>query len=169
MGLVQPTEGEILIDDININEINPESLRKAIGYMPQTAVLFKGTILDNLVMFDYQYEEKAKALCKQFGLSKLIEYFPDGYDTKVATQTTDTLPRGMQQQIVIIRALARDPSILLFDEADVTIDLEGDQKIKEFMQSIKGIHTLIIASHRPSVIALADKKFIITQSEVRQL
>ena len=165
--LANPTEGRILLDGTDIALIDPDSLRTVIGYMPQTAVLFKGTILENLVMFDMQLEARAKELCKAIGLSKIVEGFPDGYDTRVASQTSDTLPRGLQQQIVIVRALIRDPMIILFDEANITIDLEGDKRIRELLQKLKGNRTILIASYRPSILGLADKQYILEEGQLK--
>lgn len=169
MQLVKPTEGEILIDDRNLALFQPESIRKLIGYMPHVAQLFKGTIIENLTMFDTRYEERAKTLCKALDLSKIIESFTDGYDTKVATQTTDTLARGIQQQIMIVRALIHDPQIIIFDEADVTIDLEGDQKVRALLEQLKGHHTILIVSHRPSIMHLADKQYELVDGIMREI
>lgn len=167
--LQDPTQGRILIDDNDIAEIDPHSLRAAIGFMPEQAILFKGTILDNMTMFQEEYETRARNLARETGLARFIEQFPDGYDTKVGGQAAEVLPRGLIQHIVIIRALVRDPKIILFDEADTTIDMEGDKNIIGLLKLLKNNRTMILVSHRPSVTAIAHRQFVMEKGHLRLL
>jgi ATP-binding cassette subfamily C protein LapB len=162
-----PTSGHILIDGKNIDLLSPESLRQGIGYMPEQAVLFKGTILQNLTMFRDEYDVRARLLSRETGLSSYVEQFPDGYETKVGYQATATLPRGLIQHIVIIRALVSDPKIILFDEANITIDMEGDRRIIELLKNLRGKHTMILVSHRPSVLAIAHRNYLLEDGKLR--
>lgn len=165
--LVKPQSGKIFIDDQDIQTLDPVSLRRFISYMPQQAVLFQGTLLENLTLFEEQYETRAKQLCEKVGLLSFIEHFPDGYDTKIGTQSAEALPRGIMQRVVIVRSLIYDPKIILFDEANTTVDMEGDKKIRELLQNLSKNHTIIIVSHRPSIVALAQKQYVIEDGKLR--
>ncbi|KTD18585.1 toxin secretion ATP binding protein [Legionella lansingensis] len=162
-----PTSGRILIDGKDIVSLSPESLRHAIGYMAEQAILFKGTILQNLTMFREEYDVKARFLSRQTGLANYIEQLPDGYETKVGYQAAATLPRGLMQYIVIIRALISDPKIILFDEANIAIDIEGDRRIIELLKSLRDKHTMILVSHRPSVIAMAHRSYVLENGKLQ--
>ncbi|MDP1601752.1 MAG: ABC transporter transmembrane domain-containing protein [Legionella sp.] len=165
--LLLPSGGTLKIDGHDIMTLSPENLRRFIGYMPKQAILFQGTIMDNLTQFNPQYEGRAKELSEKIGLASFVEHFPDGYDTKIGTQNTDTLPRGIMQRIAIIRAVIRSPSIILFDEANMSLDMEGDKHIKEFLEGLRGEHTMIIVSHRPSILNIAEKHYIIENKMLR--
>lgn len=165
--LLKPMSGRILFDDLDSAMIEPASLHQQIGYLPQKTVLFQGTILDNITLFEDEYETRAKQLAEQVGLSSFVEHLPDGYDTKIGTQASETLPRGILQRIVIARALIHNPKIILFDEANVTLDMEGDKKLKELLEKLSKDHTIIIITHRPSISKLAQKHYVLIEGKLR--
>jgi len=152
--MIKPTSGEILIDDIKLNDFNLKSWRQKIGYIPQDIYLFDGTVGEN-VSFGYPYNEEKiidclkKAniydfLCQGKGLETLVG--EDGI----------LLSGGQKQRIGIARALYGDPEILIFDEATSALDLETENKIVEEIFSIGRDKTLIIVAHRPSMIKNCD-------------
>lgn len=170
LGFMQPNQGQIMIDNHNINELDISSLRKQIAYLPQEATLFQGTIIENLTMFAVdEYSDKAKKIADEVGIADLIEHLPDGYDTKLATQAIDALPRGFRQRIAITRALLHKPPIVLFDEANSAVDMHGDQAIKEMLAKLVGKCTLILISHRPSILNIATKQYEIKQGKLSQI
>lgn len=159
MGLLRPSKGKILIDGKDIFSSDLESLRKNIGYISSNATLFKGTILENLTMFDNNFEQNAIESVKNLGLIDMIEHLPDGFDTKVGCQSSEILSRGFVQSLSIARAMTKKPKIILFDEAGVTLDRSSIDKTIDFFKKIIGSHTIIIASNFPSLLDLGQTKY----------
>lgn len=156
MGAMRATDGHVLIGGQDINELDPNSVRRRIAYLPQHGVLFNGTILENLTMFKPELEEKALRIARLLGLDDVVARMPLGYDTSVGNGAYDTLPRGIKQRVAIARALMTDPVVLLFDEANAAMDSAGDKVLTEFLEQARGKRTLILVSHRPSLLRMAD-------------
>ena len=160
MNALKPSSGQILLDDTDIANCNPYGLRQQIAYLPQDGALFQGSILDNLTMFrDQSHLEDALGAAALLGLDKLISRLPRGYDTKVGDGAQDELPTGIKQCIVMARALAGKPRLVLFDEANKGFDRKHDAMLKDALAQIKGGPTMVLVSHRPSILALADRTF----------
>lgn len=157
MGAMRTSLGEVLVNDENINELDPTSVRRKIAYLPQHGVLFNGTILENLTMFQPELEEKGLRLARLLGLDEVVARMPLGYDTPVGNGAYDSLPRGIKQRVAIARALMSDPCVLLFDEANAAMDSAGDRVLTEFLNQARGKRTLILVSHRPSLLKMADE------------
>ena len=166
-GALRPERGQITIDGQDIADLQPEVLRQQIAYLPQSPVLFQGTILQNLTMFnDAVPVEEALEAARTLGIDSVIHRLPGGYDTRVGDGTADELPTGVRQGIVIARALVRQPRIILFDEANSGLDSKSDETLKEALARLKGGPTLIIISHRPSLVALADRRYDLTEGRL---
>ncbi len=157
MGAMRPTSGQVLMDGMDLNELDPSSVRRKIGYLPQHGVLFNGTILENLTMFKPELEDKALRMARLLGLDDVVARMPLGYDTNVGNGAYDSLPRGIKQRVAIARALMTDPVVLLFDEANAAMDSAGDRVLTEFLEQARGKRTLILVSHRPSLLKMADE------------
>ena len=133
MGAMRTSKGQVLIDGQDINELDPNSVRRKIAYLPQHGVLFNGTILENLTMFKPELEDKALRIARLLGLDEVVARMPLGYDTTVGNGAYDSLPRGIKQRVAIGRALMSDPDVLLFDEANAAMDSAGDRVLTEFL------------------------------------
>ena len=158
MGVLKPETGKILLDDEDIENYQLASVRQQIAYLPQKPILFKGSILENITMFEVKkYAEEAKRIAMHVGLNEIVSQLPKGYDTPVAESTADGLPRGVKQRIAISRALLHKPSLILFDEANTAIDMEGDRILKELVDKLHGRFTVLLVSHRPSFLKMADR------------
>ncbi|WP_367608131.1 peptidase domain-containing ABC transporter [Legionella sp. W05-934-2] len=155
-GIYKPNAGTVLIDTIDIQTIDPEWLHQQIAYLPQHSDLFNGTIIENLTLFDKSKIPEALDLVKAMGLEHIIHKMPDGYETKVGDQVLDTLHAGTKQQIVTIQNILKKPKIVLFDESNSALDFETDQKFIALLTWLKKRTTLIIISHRPSLLRIAD-------------
>ncbi|MDV7340302.1 ATP-binding cassette domain-containing protein [Terasakiella sp. A23] len=166
MGAMRTSQGEVLIGGQEINEIDPSSVRRKIAYLPQHGVLFNGTILDNLTMFKPELEEKALRMARLLGLDDVVARMPLGYDTHVGNGAYDSLPRGIKQRVAIARALMSDPVVLLFDEANAAMDSAGDRVLTEFLEQARGKRTLILVSHRPSLLRMADEVYDLNNGEL---
>lgn len=164
MGILRPTGGRILIDGKDTADIDPVTLRSQIGYMPQKGSLFRGTLLDNLTMFrDGEAIERAIDLSRAIGLEDVITRLPRGLDTRLAETSVETLPDGVRQRIVIVRALIDLPPIILFDNASASLDQVSDRQLATVLERYRGARTMIIVSHRPSLLRLCDRCYRIDE------
>jgi ATP-binding cassette subfamily C protein LapB len=158
--LYKPTSGNIKIDGIDLSQIDLDSYRNKIAFMTETGEIFTGTILENLTLFEPdKYAERAKELSRILGFHDFIEATPQSYDTMIGTGTIDIMSKGHKQLILIIRTLIKDPKIVLFDEANLALDVDSDIRLRKFLLSQKGKCTQILSTHRPSLIAMGDRHF----------
>jgi ATP-binding cassette, subfamily C, bacterial LapB len=159
-GILAPTSGRILYDGHDAAGYSELSIRRQVSYVSQHPVLFQGTILENLTGFsDGPAVDTALKIAGMLGIDEKIALLPDGFETRVGDDAADTLPAGMRQQISIIRAFAAKPAVVLFDEANASLDASDDARLREFLASLSGRTTLILASHRPSLIQIAHRRF----------
>lgn len=164
MGLHVPSAGQVLMDGQNIWEHDAVSLRSQVVYLPQQPVLFQGTLMDNLTMFRGDaYIDDALIMAEKLGLHEAVGRMPRGYETRVEHAANDGLPGGVRQRIALIRALTliEDPKLILFDEANTFLDQESDVRLLELLGHYRGKCTMVIVSHRPSFLALADTRYVI--------
>lgn len=160
MGLLHPDAGQVLYDGLDVSERDLYSLRRQIAFLPQSPALFRGSILDNLTMFqDGERVDEALAAAKMIGLHDKVRRLPAGYGAEIGDGATEQLPSGMRQMIVIARALASRQRIILFDEANSAFDSQSDAHLKHVLAALKGKTTMVLVSHRPSVLALSDRVF----------
>ena len=170
LGVLHPTCGRIMIDNHLASAYDPVSVREQIAYVPQHGVLYRGSILDNLANFSgAEAIDRALEVATAVGLDKLIARLPKGYQTEVGDSNVETLPAGTVQRIAIARALASNAPIILFDEADSFLDSEGSDLICRELKKRKGISTIVIVSHRSSLLRLADQVYNIEAGNLRQL
>ena len=150
------TKGEILIDDVNINKYKKNSLRNMFGVVLQDTYLFSGTIKENLRYgkLDATDEEIITA-CKISNADEFIKRLPNGYDTYIS-EGGGNLSQGQRQLLAIARAVLKDPSILILDEATSNVDTRTELKIQEAMISLMKNRTTFIIAHRLSTIRDSD-------------
>lgn len=161
--LIDPTEGEILIDGKNLKEHNLNNYRKFIGYIPQESYLFSDSIENNIgFAIDHPTHEKVVEYAKIADVDKNIVGFKDQYKTMVGERGV-MLSGGQKQRICIARALIKDPSIIIFDDSLSALDTETEQNILENIE--RKIHnaTSIIITHRESSAQSADKILNLTE------
>lgn len=159
MGLLTPSAGVVRIDGYDLRECDPLNIHHQVGYLPQEAVMFAGTFLDNLTMFRAERAEDALDIAKLLGLDNVAAGLARGYETVIGVGAEDQLPRGTRQRIAIARALVDKPRILLFDEANSFIDGAGDALLLDLLMRLKGRVTLIMVTQRPSMLRLSDRIF----------
>ena len=162
-GLLKPTRGQVLLDGQEASAFDPHSVRSQICFIPQNGSLFNGTILDNLTMFRGEdYADEALFQAERLGLNDIIAKLPAGYETMVGDGANDGLPGGVKQRITIARALALnpDPPLILFDEANTSLDRQSDEMLKEVLQTYCGRAAMVMISHRPSILKLADRVYV---------
>ena len=170
MGLVHPQEGRVLIDDRDLDAYDTKSLRTQIGIVPQIGELFNGTLIENLSMFQSGLpRERALAVAEKIKLTNFVARLPNGLDTKVGEGSINNFPKGVQQRIVFARALINDPRIVLFDNANTGMDMQSDKDVTDTLCDMKGKKTLIMVSHRPSLLVKCDTVYEIHNGSLRKV
>ncbi len=149
--------GEILIDDVPISHYNLTNLRSQIGYVPQDVFLFSNTIYNN-ISFGINNPDEYKIIqaAKDADVYENIMAFPNAFDTRVGERGI-TLSGGQKQRVSIARAIAREPKILMLDDALSAVDTKTENNILNSMKRIMKGRTTIIISHRVSSAKLANK------------
>ena len=157
MGLYKPTKGSIYINGIDIANYDSSVLRHLMGYVFQQAYLFKGSIKDNLTLFDtsISYDDMVDA-AKQVNLDSMIEQLPEGYHTPVG-YLGSLLSDGQKQLLAFGRTLIRKTPILLLDEATANIDSHTEKQIQASIENIRGSKTIVSIAHRLSTVQDANK------------
>lgn len=160
IGSLEQNAGDVLIDDHSLTDINMPHFRSQIAYLSPKGQIFKGTVMENLTLFSpLQQSDHVMALCRRVGLDKWVSQLPLGYNTIIGNHLDSDIPLGIQQRLCLVRALLLGPKILILDEANTNLDLEGDQDFMNLLQELKGLMTIIFITHRPSVARLSDRVF----------
>jgi len=153
------TQGVVAIDGRAVDLGWDRDLDSQIAMVSNASGIVAGSILDNLTMFGgARAIERVRHYSKIIGLEAAVNLLPDGYDTMIGNSIVNMLSSGLIQQISIVRALAREPAILIFDEAYSFLDRTTDPLVVEALAGMKGERTIIIAAHRPSYLSLADTR-----------
>lgn len=158
--------GRILYDNQDISEVTQESLRQAIGIVPQDTVLFNETILYNI-----QYakagasKEEVIAAAKLANIHEFIESLPDGYDTTVGERGLK-LSGGEKQRLAIARVILKGSPILIFDEATSSLDSKSEKVILEALSSVAQTHTTLVIAHRLSTITDSDQIIVMDKGRI---
>ncbi len=159
-GLYEPQFGGIFIDGMDTRQLDIDELRAAIGYVPQTCDLFYGTIAQNLRLANPTASERDLAQAAlDAGLLEEILAFSEGFETRLTDQLQRQLPGGVKQRLMLARAYVKSAPILLMDEPGNGLDREGDEQLMRKLQSLRGRSTVLLVTHRPSHMRLADKVF----------
>lgn len=159
-------EGIVKIDDRNIKDYALGTVRSQIGYVPQDVFLFSDTISGNVAFgMDVLSEERIRKAAEDADLLENIERFPNGFDTRVGERGI-TLSGGQKQRVSIARAIAREPKILILDDALSAVDTKTENAILNAMARIMKGRTTVIISHRVSSAKLADKIVVLDNGEV---
>jgi len=157
LGLLKPSEGQIFINNLPLDDKILFQWRKSIGYVAQESFLFNDTIRNNLLWTkpDATDEELWDAL-ERSSAAEMVQKFELGLETVVGDRGAQ-LSGGERQRLALARALVRKPTLLILDEATNALDPFNESKIIEALQGLKGTTTLCIITHKPEMLALADK------------
>ena len=164
-GKIAPTEGNIFLDEFNISEWDLTNLKGKIEYIPKQGTLFKGSILDNLTLFDHFRAFSATGAARLLGIDDDVAKLPLGYQTQVSHQTT-FLSSGLIQRICIARALVIRPRIILFDHTDDLMDPASSEIFKMVLDRLKGKCTIILVSDSSELNQLADRTFRLSMGKL---
>ena len=159
-------KGEILIDDVNINELDKDTIRGNITVISQSPYIFNMSIKENLKLVKPNLTNKEmKEVLKTACLYDFVESLPDKYDT-ILGENGITLSGGQKQRLAIARALIQKTEIILFDEATSALDNETQEKITKAINNMKKEYTIMVIAHRLSTIVNADKIFFLNNGKI---
>lgn len=166
--LYDVSDGEILIDGVNVKNMSFEQLRRSVAIVSQETYLFTGTIFENIAysMKNATYDEVVNAAIEA-GAHDFIMKLPDGYETLIGFGNRD-LSGGERQRLSIARALLKHPRILILDEATAAMDTATEQKIENAIDRLSGSCTTIMIAHRLSTLKNADKLVVIEDGKMHE-
>lgn len=166
MEFFEPTEGKILIDELDLKDVNIYEYRQKIGYVPQESVLFNLSIKDNLLWVKPNAtDDEIKRVLDLAHASEFISEFPEGINTIVGDRGGN-LSGGQRQRIALARAMLRKPEILILDEATSALDSESEKLIQEAINEIAKETTIVLIAHRLSTLSKADVIYVFQEGKV---
>jgi ATP-binding cassette subfamily B protein len=167
--LYDPTAGRVLLNGRDIRSCSPEERSQKIGFILQDPLLFTGTIRDNILYGNDRYlrdsDEQLLSLFTERGLDSLLARFDQGLQTKVAAGGT-TISLGQKQLIAFMRAVLRDPELLILDEATANIDTVTEQLLQQILDKLPPSTTKVVIAHRLNTIADADEIFFVNAGDI---
>ena len=160
------TEGELLVDGVNVKDVAQKDLRGIIGYVPQKGILFSGTIESNIKYADDSMsDEQMEKAAEIAQATEFIEGKPDKYQDPIA-QGGSNVSGGQKQRLSIARAIAKDPEIFIFDDSFSALDFKTDSKLREALAEKTENKTVIIVAQRISTILNADKIIVLEEGKI---
>lgn len=169
--LYDPTSGVVFLHGKDIRSYTPQERSEKIGFILQDPVLFTGTVRENILYGHSTLAGHDSAALEELlhasGLEKLLQRFDQGLDTKL-TATGDAVSLGQKQLIAFIRAVLRNPDILILDEATANIDTVTEQLLEEILRNLPSSTTKVIIAHRLNTIENADEIFFVNSGEVTE-
>ncbi|MDP1531462.1 type I secretion system permease/ATPase [Rhodoferax sp.] len=157
LGLYQPTEGAVLVDGIDLRQLDPAELRRQIGYVQQDVMLFYGSLRENITLGAPLADDADIVKAAEIGgILSLVNQHPKGFDMLVG-ERGESLSGGQRQGVAIARAVINDPPIMLLDEPTSSMDFSSEDDIKRRLTEFSKDKTVILISHRTSLLDLADR------------
>ena len=169
--LLRPTNGSLLIDGVDSNNINLASWRQQIGYVSQETVVFDDTIKNNICLWENSSNsntsmiEAVKTAAGQAHIAEFIETLPEGYNTLVGDRGI-RLSGGQRQRLFIARELFKQPNLLILDEATSSLDTESELHIQKSIDALKGKMAVVLIAHRLSTVRNVDYIYVLDKGEV---
>ncbi len=168
IGFIAPSDGRLLIDGMDVNDINLRSYRKFISVVPQSPVLFTGTVRENIVYgLERVSEEEIGHAIEAANLKSVIAKLPKGLDTMIGEHGAN-LSGGQRQRISIARAIIRDPKVIILDEATSALDTISEKEIQDALDRLIKDRTTFIVAHRLSTVRGADRIVVLDKGKIRE-
>jgi ATP-binding cassette subfamily C protein LapB len=166
LGLYQPTEGAILLDGVDLRQLDPADLRRNVGYVEQDTLLFYGSLRENIALRAPYADDLAVVTAAEIGgLSAFANRHPEGYDMVIGERGA-SLSGGQRQGVAIARAVLLDPPVLLLDEPTSSMDYSSENNFKDSLRGFIENKTMVIVTHRQSLIDLAERMIVIDDGKV---
>jgi ATP-binding cassette subfamily C protein len=161
VGVWQPVRGKVTLDGAALDQWDPDTLGRHIGYLPQDVELIGGTVAENISRFEPGADaKKVIAAAQAAGVHEMVLKLPAGYDTDVGEQGT-ALSAGQQQRLALARALYDEPFLVVLDEPNSNLDADGETAL---MQAVRGVRQrggiVVVVAHRPSALAALDQVLV---------
>lgn len=167
-GMYKPQAGAVLVDEGDIRQLNPMDLRRSIAYVPQIPKLFFGTVAQNLRLNNpLASDEELREAASLAGVLEDIERLPRGFESRLGDNDSERLPPGFAHGLCLARALLRSSRLLLLDEPGASLDRASDENLMAQLRSLRGTKTVILVTHRPSHMRLADKVVVMDRGQIR--
>ncbi len=166
LGLYEPQDGTILIDDTDYKQIDPADLRRNVAYIAQDVVLFSGSVRDNITAsVPHATEEEILAVAKAAGVHEFISRHPMGYDAQVG-ERGEGLSGGQRQTIALARAMLLQPNVFVCDEPTNAMDVQAEQMFTNHIGKYSKDKTLVLITHRQQLLPLVDRLILVDQGKV---
>ncbi|HEV2355979.1 MAG TPA: ABC transporter ATP-binding protein, partial [Puia sp.] len=169
--LYDPSSGSVLLDGRDIRTFTPQERARKIGFILQDPILFTGTVRDNILYGNEKYKDfsndQLTAVLHESGLETLLARFDEGLDTKVVL-SGEGISLGQKQLIAFIRAVLREPQLLILDEATANIDTVTEKLLEDILRRLPQSTTRVIIAHRLNTIENADEIFFVNAGEIQR-
>lgn len=161
------TSGTVRIDGADLRHWDPQALGRHLGYLPQDVELFDGTVAQNIARFDTQDDAAIVAVAQRAGCHDLIQALPDGYNTRIGSGGHG-LSGGQRQRIALARAMYGDPSLVVLDEPNASLDQAGEAALMRAVADLRERGTtVVIVTHKVSLLAGADQILMLEGGTLR--
>ena len=166
MGLYEPAEGTILLDDTDYRQIDPADIRRNVAYLAQDVTLFNGTVRDNIsASVPHASEEEILEAAKAAGVHNYISSHPMGYDAPVG-ERGEGLSGGQRQTVALARAMLLKPNIYICDEPTNSMDIQAEAAFVKMIEEQSKEKTLLLITHRHHLLSLVDRVILIDQGRI---
>ncbi|KRC70733.1 ABC transporter [Achromobacter sp. Root83] len=166
LALYQPTEGAVLLDGVDVRQIDPADVRRAIGHVPQDPLLFYGSLKHNLAMgAPYADDASILAAANLAGVTEFANLHPNGFDMLIG-ERGESLSGGQRQSVAVARALINDPPILLLDEPSSNMDHQSEAQLRKRLGEASATKTILLVTHRTALLDLVDRLIVIDNGHI---
>ncbi len=165
LGTLKPTAGKLTFDGVPLSELDLETVRSHVGYVPQDAMLFDDTVANNITLWTTASEAEIRAAAERAKCSEFIDAMPEGLESRIGDRGV-RLSGGQRQRLAIARELLRNPSILVLDEATSALDSESERAIQQSIDALSGQMTILIIAHRLSTIRNCDHICVLHEGRI---
>ncbi len=167
VGVWTPMQGAVRLDGSELQHWNRDELGDYVGYLPQTVELFAGTIAENIARFKPVDSDEVILAARRAGVHEVIQNLPDGYETQIGISGRQ-LSGGQRQRIGLARALFGDPAVIILDEPNANLDMEGEEALLRALKDLRERQrTVIFVSHKIGLLSLSDKSLILADGRMR--
>jgi ATP-binding cassette subfamily C protein LapB len=166
LGLYAPTSGTVLLDGIDMRQIDPADVRRAVGHVPQDPVLFYGSLRYNLTLgAPFVDDDDMLAVAQVAGVDEFAANHPDGYDMIIG-ERGDSLSGGQRQSIAVARALINHPAVLLLDEPSSNMDHQSEAALKARLKVACQDKTMLMVTHRTAMLEFVDRLIVVDNGKI---
>ncbi len=159
-GQLPPALGQIRMNSVPVGDLHPDVLSNKISLLSPDHTMLEGTLLENLTAFQVdKYRKRAFNLAHELGIADFIAQHPEGLAMPVASRASNSLPKSIHDGIILVSGLINAPDVILFDEANAGLDRHVDQRLVKFLDRAKARSIIVMVTHRPSYLKLANRTF----------